>query len=617
MNSQAHPLFLQALDALQRENSLGAELCLAQLLPLQPKNGDALHLLGIVCGLRGKPLEAIQYLRRCLKLQPNNSLVHFNLAKALSDAQLEDESVIHHLRATELEPLNPDIWVNYGKSLDNLRKPEEALVCHERAIALKPDMAEPWFNKGKILSDLKQYDQALAAYSRAYQIRPNENFLLGILLHHKMLICDWEGLEEVYVAIQDGLSRGEKVAEPFGLQAISTSEEELQQCAKIFSQFFYPSKTTKAELIQESKKKKIRVAYLCGEFRAQATSVLMTGLYETHDKEKFEIYALDNGWDDGSEMRGRINQAFTRVIDIATMPDTEVADLISGLQIDILVNLNGFFGKARQGVFALKPAPIQINYLGFPGTLGAPYMDYLIADKVVVPESSKKFYDEKIVYLPNSYQANDQKRQISSRIYRRSELGLPDKGFVFCCFNNNYKITPQTFDLWMRILNLTGDSVLWLIEDNHSASINLKKEALKRGVAKERLIFASRMPLPEHLARHRAADLFLDTLPYNAHTTGSDALWAGVPILTCLGNTFPGRVGASLLTALNLPELITHSFQQYEDQAVKLATDPIYLQAIKSKLEVNRSQEPLFNSKLFAKNIETLYQDMYQDSLGG
>lgn len=617
MNSQAHPLFLQALDALQRENSLGAELCLTQLLRLQPKNGDALHLLGIVCGLRGKPLEAIQYLRRCLKLQPNNSSVHFNLAKALSDAQLEGESIIHHSQAAELEPLNPDIWVNYGKSLDNLRKPQEALVCHERAIALKPDMAEPWFNKGKILSDLKQYDDALAAYSQAYQIRPNENFLLGILLHHKMLICDWEGLGEIYVAIQDGLSRGEKVAEPFGLQAISTSEEELQQCAKIFSQFFYPSKATKAELIEDPKKKKIRVAYLCGEFRAQATSVLMTGLYEMHDKEEFEIYALDSGWDDGSEMRGRINQAFTRIIDIATMPDTEVADLISSLQIDILVNLNGFFGKARQGVFALKPAPIQINYLGFPGTLGAPYMDYLIADKVVVPENSKKFYDEKIVYLPNSYQANDQKRQISSRVYCRSELGLPDKGFVFCCFNNNYKITPQTFDSWMRILNQTGESVLWLIEDNPSASINLKKEAVKRGVAEERLIFASRMPLPEHLARHQAADLFLDTLPYNAHTTGSDALWAGVPILTCLGNTFPGRVGASLLTALNLPELITHSFQEYEDQAVKLATDPIYLQLIKNKLEVNRSQESLFNSQLFAKNIESIYRDIYQDGLGG
>jgi len=612
MNSQAHPLFLQALDALQRENSLGAELYLTQLLRLQPKNGDVLHLLGIVCGLRGKPLEAIEYLRRCLKLEQNNSSVHFNLAKALSDAQLEGESIIHHLQAAELEPLNPDIWVNYGKSLDNLRRPQEALICHERAIALKPDMAEPWFNKGKILSDLKRYDEALAAYSQAYRIKPNENFLLGILLHHKMLVCDWGELEELYEAIQDGLSRGEKVAEPFGLQAISTSEEELQQCAKIFSHFFYPPRARNVKLIEGSKKQKIRVAYLCGEFRAQATSVLMTGLYETHDKEKFEIYALDNGWDDGSEMRGRINQAFAKVIDIATMPDTEVADLISGLQIDILVNLNGFFGKARQGVFALKPAPIQINYLGFPGTLGMSCMDYLIADKVVVPESSKKFYDEKIVYLPNSYQANDQKRQISLKIHQRSELGLPDEGFVFCCFNNNYKITPQTFDSWMRILNLTGDSVLWLIEDNPTASSNLKKEALKRGVAEERLIFASRMPLPEPLARHQAADLFLDTLPYNAHTTGSDALWAGLPILTCLGNTFPGRVGASLLTALSLPELITYSFQQYEDHAVKLATDPIYLQVIKNKLKVNISQESLFNTQLFAKNIESVYQDMYQ-----
>jgi predicted O-linked N-acetylglucosamine transferase (SPINDLY family) len=615
MNSQAHPLFLQALEALQRENSLGAEIYLAQLLRIQPKNSDALHLMGIVCGLVGKPLEAIPYLKQCLKLQPNNSSIHFNLAKALSDAQFEEESIPHHLRAIELEPSNPDAWVNYGKSLDNLRKPQEALACHEKAIALKPDMAEPWFNKGKVLSDLKQYEEALSSYSKAYQIRPNENFLLGILLHHKMLICDWEGLEEIYVAIQEGLLKGEKVAEPFGFQAISTSEDELQQCARIFSRFFYPPKLNTIKLISDFKNKKIRVAYLCGEFRAQATSVLMTGLYEMHDKEKFEIYALDNGWDDGSEMRARINQAFTEIIDIATMSDLKVAELISGLQIDILVNLNGFFGKARQGVFALKPAPIQINYLGFPGTLGSPYMDYLIADKIVVPENSQKFYDEKIIYLPNSYQANDQKRQISSRIYHRSELGLPDTGFVFCCFNNNYKITPQTFDSWMRILNQTRDSVLWLIEDNLAASRNLQMEAEKRGVAKERLIFAPRLPLIEHLARHRVADLFLDTLPYNAHTTASDALWAGTPVLTCLGNTFPGRVGASLLTALNLSELITHSSQQYENQAIKLATHPNYLLAIKNKLALNCNQESLFNSQLFAKNIESIYQNMYLGSL--
>lgn len=615
MNSQAHPLFLQALDALQRENSLGAEIYLAQLLRLQPKNADALHLMGIVCGMEGKSLEASQYLKRCLKLQPNNSSVHFNLAKALSDSQLDDESVPHHLRAIDLEPLNPAAWLNYGKSLDNLRKPQEALVCYEKAITLQPDMAEPWFNKGKVLSDLKQYEEALASYSQAYQIRPNENFLLGILLHHKMLICDWDGLEEIYAAIRDGLARGDKVAEPFGLQAISTSEAELQQCAKIFSHFFYPPKSSNIEPISDSKKEKIRVAYLCGEFRAQATSVLMTGLYEMHDKETFEIYALDSGWNDGSEMRARINQAFTEVIDISRMTDIEVVERISSLKIDILINLNGFFGKARQGVFAYKAAPIQINYLGFPGTIGAPYMDYLIADKVVIPEGSQKFYDEKTVYLPNSYQANDQKRQISSRIYRRSELGLPDKGFIFCCFNNNYKITPRTFDSWMRILTLTGDSVLWLIEDNPSASINLQKEAAKRGVSKERLIFAPRMPLPEHLARHKVADLFLDTLPYNAHTTASDALWAGVPMLTCLGTTFPGRVGASLLSALNLSELITYSHDQYEDQAIKLATDPEYLRAVTGKLKLNRSQGALFNSQLFAKNIESIYRNIYQEHL--
>lgn len=616
MNLTPHPLFLQALRALQGGNALGAETLLKHLLQIVPKNSDALHLMGIVCGMQKKPLEAIHFLKKCVKISPEDAAVHFNLAKALSDAQLDKESIPHHIKVTELDSLNPDAWVNYGKSLDHLRRPQEALSCYEKAIELKADMAQPWFNKGKILSDMKRYEEALDSYSRAYAIKPDESFLLGILLHHQMLICRWDGLDEIYRAIQEGLLRGEKVAEPFGFQAISESEQELQDCAEIFSNYFYPSKQGERLLAPSIKKEKIRIGYVCGEFRAQATSVLMIGLYEMHDQEQFEIYAFDNGWDDGSDMRSRINTAFTNIIDITTMTDLEAVKIIEQLQIDILVNLNGFFGKARQGIFALRAAPIQVNYLGFPGTLGASYMDYIIADRIVLPKSSEQFYVEKVLALPDSYQANDCNREMSSKIFNRADEGLPETGFVFCCFNNSYKITATTFDSWMRILTAVEDSVLWLIEDNPYAVINLKKEAEERGVAGSRLIFAKRLPLTEHLARHHLANLFLDTLPYNAHTTASDALWVGVPVLTCLGKTFPGRVGASLLYALDMPELIAYSMEDYEAQALKLALNADQLEAIKNKLAENKLTQPLFDSCLFTRNIENAYLSMYQEYFG-
>jgi predicted O-linked N-acetylglucosamine transferase (SPINDLY family) len=307
-----------------------------------------------------------------------------------------------------------------------------------------------------------------------------------------------------------------------------------------------------------------------------------------------------------------MKNAFKEMIDISQMTDLEVVKLIQDLNIDILVNLNGYFGEGRQNIFASHPAPIQVNYLGFPGTLGAEYMDYLIADPIVIPSTSRQYYVEKIAYMPHSYQANDSKRIISEKQFTRAELGLPEAGFVFCCFNNNYKITPETFNSWMRILKTVEGSVLWLIQDNVPAEENLKAEALKRGVSPDRIIFAKRLPLPEHLARHKLADLFLDTLPYNAHTTASDALWAGIPVLTLLGNTFPGRVAASLLHAVGLPELVTKTSQEYEQRAIELARDPMALKSLKERLLENRMLKPLFDTPLFAKNLESLYGQMVE-----
>lgn len=605
-------MFTPVFEALQANDLMRAESLLKRILVSAPNNPDALHLMGVVCGMQGRPNEALAFFQQCLVIAPQNALLRFNLARALSALQRDAEAIEHHQAASSLDSANPDVWINYGRSLDNLRRREEALAAYEKAVELDPDSVEGWFNKGKIFGELKRYEEALRSYIRAYQLRPTEPFLLGIILHYKMLICDWLELDVLYDSVLRDLRNGQKVVEPFGFQGISDSESDLLLAAKIFANERYPlaKEATKAPI--RGRNEKIRVAYLCGEFRDQATSVLMTGIYESHDPEKFEIVALDNGWNDGGVLRSRMEKVFKEIIDISKMPDLSVAQLIKTLNIDILVNLNGYFGEARSNVFAQHAAPVQVNFLGFPGTLGAPYMDYLIADEIVIPPTSREHYVEKIAYMPHSYQANDAKRIISERQFSRSELGLPEQGFVFCCFNNNYKITPQTFDSWMRVLSAVKESVLWLIEDNPLAANNLKAEAEKRGVSPERIIFASRLPLPEHLARHRNADLFLDTLPYNAHTTASDALWAGLPVLTCMGKTFPGRVAASLLTALEVPELITHSVAEYERRAIELANNPDRLSLIKNKLLANRLEKPLFNTQMFAKDLEVLYSKMYE-----
>jgi predicted O-linked N-acetylglucosamine transferase (SPINDLY family) len=359
-------------------------------------------------------------------------------------------------------------------------------------------------------------------------------------------------------------------------------------------------------------KRRIRIGYLSGEFREQATSFLIIGLLEGHNKSAFEVFGFDNGWDDRSATRERIVGALDTIVPIRNLSDASAVDLIRRCQIDILVNLNGYFGEERTAIFARRPAPIQVNYLGFPGTLGTTYMDYIVADECVIPPDHRHFYDEKVVYLPWSYQANDSRKVIGQKIPGRAECGLPLNAFVFCCFNNCYKITPPVFDAWMKVLGHVEGSVLWLLSDSPAAETNLKKEASSRGIDANRLIFAERFPLPDHLARHQLADLFLDTLPHNAHTTASDALWAGLPVLTRIGETFAGRVAASLLRAVGLPELITRTGEEYEQLAITLATHPDKLAMLRAKLAQNRLTTPLFDTGSFTRKLESAYELMYE-----
>ncbi|MBU3583931.1 tetratricopeptide repeat protein [Polynucleobacter sp. 15G-AUS-farblos] len=556
--------------------------------------------------------EAIQSLNQAVALNPNIAEAWSNKGTALNELKRYEDALAHYDKALELNPQYVEAWSNKGVTLAELKRHEEALAHYDKALEINPQYLEAWANKGVICAELKRYEAASQCFERVLNLNPNFAFGKGALLHDKMSACDWKGLDGLYRSICQDIRERKKSADPFGFQGICDDESLLQQCAEIFSNDKFPSDPQfNFEHLKRSGQK-IRIGYLCGEFREQATAMLMTELWELHDKSQFEIVAFDNGWDDNSLRRKRIEAAFDEVIDISRMSDEQASTVIFNKEIDILLNLNGFFGKPRQGIFAKKPAPIQVNYLGFPGTIGASYMDYLIADRIVIPNESQQFYSEKIVQLPHCYQPNDSTRLIDGKQFSIGELGLPQEGFVFCCFNNSYKIHPQLFDLWMRLLHAVQGSVLWLIEDSPDARRHLQSAAQARGISPTRIIFAKRIPLPEHLARHQYADLFLDTLPYNAHTTASDALWAGLPVLTCTGTAFAGRVATSMLTALDMPELITSNASQYEALAHELATNPEMLQAIKAKLNKNLLSSPLFNANLIVKDIEKAYQAMHQ-----
>jgi predicted O-linked N-acetylglucosamine transferase (SPINDLY family) len=357
---------------------------------------------------------------------------------------------------------------------------------------------------------------------------------------------------------------------------------------------------------------KIRIAYLSADFRDHAVAYQIAGLFESHDRSKFEVTGVSIGGGDSGDTRARLVGALDRFQDARSRSDLDVATLLNGLEIDIAVDLAGYTGSPRPGILARRPAPIQVSYLGYPGTLGSGFMDYVIADKTVLPFDQQPYYTERIVHLPECYQVNDSKRIIAGRVPERREMGLPDQGFVFCCFNHSYKITAPVFDVWMRLLKAAEGSVLWLVRDNDAAERNLRREAAERGIDPARLVFADRRPVAEHLARHRLADLFLDTLPYNAHGTASFALWAGLPIVTCQGHAFAGRVAASLLRAVGLPDLVTNDLAEYETLASRLAADATLLGEVRERLRGNRLNHPLFDTDRFSRHIESAYTTMWE-----
>jgi predicted O-linked N-acetylglucosamine transferase (SPINDLY family) len=407
---------------------------------------------------------------------------------------------------------------------------------------------------------------------------------------------------------------GKRVARPFMFQAVSQEPAELKTCSETYAADMFPARVSRSPSIPHQH---LHIGYLAGEFRDHPTGYLMAGVFEQHDREAFRIFALDNSLDDGSTLRTRLMAGFDGVVPIAGLGPEDAAQRIREAGIDILINLNGYFGRSRMDVCALRPAALQVNYLGFPATLGAPYIDYLIADRFVIPENECDFYSEKIAWLPGSYQANDSRRPLLAARPDRAACGLPEQGFVFCNFNQSYKLTPDMFSVWLRILRRVEGGLMWLLDDSRALKAHLWDAAERAGISRDRIVFAPRLAVDAHLARLSHADLFLDTLPYNAHTTGADALWVGVPLLTCRGAAFAGRVGESLLNAVALAELVTTTLEEYETRAVALAGDPVKLSALRRHLADNRDHLALFDTMRHTRGIEAAFHTMWSRRLRG
>jgi len=568
---------------------------------------------------RGNTLYALKRLDEALAsydvaitLKQESEVNYTNRGNVLQELKRFDEALVSYERAISINPNHADAYLNLGNALQELKLLDEAVASYDYAIALNADSASAYFNRGVALRALKRMDEALPDFVCAMTLNPNMDFILGYVLHTKMHLCLWDDQPNLLTQLTNKINNIQKVINPFPLLSLLDDPDIQRKAAEIYVNEYFPQSYVLPKISSYAKHTKIKIGYFSADFNNHPVAILTAELYETHDRNQFEIYAFSYGPDTNDALNVRIKAGVDHFYDVHNLLDKDVVLLARNLEIDIAVDLGGFTVNSRTGIFAMQAAPIQVNYLGYPGTMAVDYMDYIIADRTLIPENNQQYYSESIVYLPHSFLVNDTKQKISNRVFTRIEVGLPMNGFVFCCFNNFYKITPSVFDGWMRILLYVEGSVLWLPEGNSAAVNNLKKEANKNNIDENRLIFAPRLAcMEDHLNRIRLADLFIDTLPYNAHTTASDALRMGLPVLTCVGESFASRVAASLLNAVNLPELITTNNADYEALAIELATNPEKLKIIKDKLVNNLSTAPLYDTPLFTQHLESAYIKMY------
>ncbi len=573
-----------------------------QALQLRPNEAGLWNNRGNVLMAQGRGDEAVESYDKAVALKPAFAEGWENRGNALMGLDRYEDADASYDKALSLRPNAPSLWTNRGLALLRLKRHADAIVAFDNALAADPRSAAALFQRGNALSESMRYEEALVCYEQASAIAPDFPYIRGNLAHHRLNGCDWRHLENDRLHIEAGLMTGKRVIQPFANIVMSHSMADQLSCARLWAM---RELTVAADPLWRGEvysHDRIRVAYLSADFDEHA------GTFQHHDRSRFETIAVSYGPNDDSE---RLAKNFERLIDVRCQTDFEIAALLRQMEVDIAIDLKAYTDDGRPGILACRPAPVQVHYRGYPGTMGSDAIDYIIADKTVIPEKHRIYFREKIAYLPDTYRCSDSTHSIADARPTRADLGLPDSAFVFACFNDNFAIAPDIFAVWMGLLRENTRAVLWLPEYNAMAMNNLKREAKAAGIDSARLVFAAPRPRGEYRALAPLADLFLDTLPYNAQTTASDALCAGLPVLTVLGQTFAGRVGASLLYAAGLPELVTDSLESYGKLARRLSEDAAALAAIRARLARNRETCPLFDAERFTRNLEAAYGEMH------
>lgn len=579
-------VLLEAAMALYRARRFGeAVQAYETVLRLRPANFDATHMLGIMAMQVGDAPRAVAMISRAVRLDPKHAQAYANLGTAYSCAN----------------------------------RPEEALRAYDQALKLDRRFTGVLHNRGAVLQRLGRYEEAAESFARLWEAAPDTDFALANLFENRRYACDWRDFERNAAGIVSGVDAGHNMDRPFSFLSVSGSAARQHNNAKLHTAYLCPSIGPALWCGERYDHARIRVAYVSADFRDHVVMRLVTPILELHDRLRFFTIGVSLAPDDGSDILRRATRALDQFVNVSNLTDDAAAGTIRELEVDIAVDLTGYTDGCRPRIFARRPAPVSVNLFGFPGTMGAPFIDYLIADEFVVPESNCGFFSERVVRLPDTFQVNGQRSNVLTEppTPSRAEAGLPEHGLVLCAFNNSYKLNPQCFDVWARIIRAVPESVLWLLGEGGGQQRRLRDEAVSRGVRAERLVFAKRIPYDRHLVRLRLADLFLDTLPFNAGATAGDVLWSGVPLLTCAGEAFASRMAGSVLNAVGMPELITRSPAEYEARAIELARDADQLAVLRARLAANRHTRPLFDMNRYCKHLEAAYISMWERSQRG
>jgi protein O-GlcNAc transferase len=626
-----NPMLVEAsynqANILEKQARFGEAIaCLRQCIQFKPGWAEAHSNLGNLSKQLGFLDDAISHYQKAIHLKPELDEAHNNLGNAFKDQGSFGQATDCYRKVLQIRPANATAYLNLGVTYAEADHRAEAIECFQKATQLNPQFAEAHNYMGVVLAEEGRHDEAIDCFKKAIAINPDYAEAYSYLIHQLQHTCDWHLMsrfsEKLDLLIRRATDNGQSIIQtPFICMARNSDPVMNLSVAKAWSRKIeQPLQNVKLPFAFETrrrKKPKLAIGYLSGDFHDHATAHLMLSLFGLHDREKFVVHCYSYGPEDNSRYRNQIREESDQFIDIRHHSHIDTAKRLYEEEIDILVDLKGHTKGARLGILACRPSPIQVHYLGYPGTTGADFIDYLITDRIVTPEEHTPYYTEKLVFLPHCYQVNDDQQEIAARDWNRETLGLPNKGVVFSSFNLPYKIDPVMFDCWMQILHQVPNSVLWLFGDNDDAICNLRREAADRGVEPDRLVFARKIEKAEHLSRLKSADLALDTRVVNGHTTTSDSLWAGVPVITLQGSHFASRVSSSLLHAVGLSELVTYRLEEYEKLAVQLALRPSELKAFRHKLNVNRLKYPLFDTARFVRNLEHAYSQMWQIFLEG